>query len=102
VFLNYGAELYYSFVKRKADEDTKDEKERLRTVILDQAVPFLKRHDQVGSGTNLMMKLAGLTHGPDDESPQARPGSPGSRKEFPPAHLRRYSVTDWRTSFTPN
>jgi AcrR family transcriptional regulator len=41
----------------------KGEKERLRTVILDKAVQFLKRHGRVGSGTNQMMKYAGLTRG---------------------------------------
>jgi TetR/AcrR family transcriptional repressor of nem operon len=41
----------------------KGEKERLRTVILDKAVQFLKRHGRVGSGTNQMMKHAGLTRG---------------------------------------
>jgi AcrR family transcriptional regulator len=41
----------------------KGEKERLRTVILVKAVQFLKRHGRVGSGTNPMMKHAGLTRG---------------------------------------
>jgi hypothetical protein len=41
----------------------KGEKERLRTVILDKAVQFLKRHGRVGSGTNQMMLYAGLTRG---------------------------------------
>jgi TetR/AcrR family transcriptional repressor of nem operon len=41
----------------------KGEKERLRTVILAKAVQFLKRHGRVGSGTNQMMKHAGLTRG---------------------------------------
>src|SRR6266852_4291696 len=38
----------------------KGEKERLRTVILDRAAQFLKRHGRVGSGTNQMMKHAAL------------------------------------------
>lgn len=41
----------------------KGEKERLRMVILAKAAQFLKRHGRVGSGTNQMMKHAGLTRG---------------------------------------
>lgn len=41
----------------------KGEKERLRGVILDKAVQYLKRHGRAGSGTNPLMSYAGLTRG---------------------------------------
>jgi TetR/AcrR family transcriptional repressor of nem operon len=41
----------------------KGEKEKLTEVILDRAVEYLKLHGRVGSGTNGMMKYAGLTRG---------------------------------------
>jgi len=41
----------------------KGEKEKLRAVILDKAVEYLKRHGQAGSGTDPLMSYAGLTRG---------------------------------------
>lgn len=41
----------------------KGDKEKLTEVILDRAVEYLKLHGRVGSGTNGMMKYAGLTRG---------------------------------------
>jgi TetR/AcrR family transcriptional repressor of nem operon len=41
----------------------KGEKEKLRGVILDKAVEYLKRHGRAGSGTDPMMSYAGLTRG---------------------------------------
>src|SRR5579862_8840073 len=52
-----------SSLRERPMKTKKGEKERLRTVILDKAVQFLKRHGRVGSGTNQMMKYAGLTRG---------------------------------------
>lgn len=39
------------------------EKEKLRRVILEKAVQYLKRHGRAGSGTDPMMSYAGLTRG---------------------------------------
>ena len=41
----------------------KGEKERLRELILDWAVAYLKLHGRSGAGTGPMMKYAGLTRG---------------------------------------
>ena len=41
----------------------KGEKEKRRTVILDKAIAYLKRHGRVGSGTDQIMNYAGLTRG---------------------------------------
>lgn len=41
----------------------KGEKEKLRAVILERAVQYLKRHGRAGSGTDPMMSYAGLTRG---------------------------------------
>lgn len=41
----------------------KGEKEKLRALILDRAVAYLKVHGQSGAGTGPMMKYAGLTRG---------------------------------------
>lgn len=41
----------------------KGEKKKLRAVILEKAVQFLKRHGRAGSGTDAMMSYAGLTRG---------------------------------------
>src|SRR6185436_15141971 len=41
----------------------KGEKEKLRGVILDKAVEYLKRHGRAGSGTDPLMSYAGLTRG---------------------------------------
>ena len=41
----------------------KGEKEKLRGVILDRAVQYLKKHGRAGSGTDPMMSYAGLTRG---------------------------------------
>lgn len=41
----------------------KGEKEKLRRVILEKAVQYLKRHGRAGSGTDPMMNYAGLTRG---------------------------------------
>jgi len=41
----------------------KGEKEKLRAVILDKAVQYLKRHGRAGSGTDPMMSYSGLTRG---------------------------------------
>lgn len=41
----------------------KGEKEKLRRVILEKAVQYLKRHGRAGSGTDPMMSYAGLTRG---------------------------------------
>jgi AcrR family transcriptional regulator len=41
----------------------KGEKERLRLVILDKAVQYLKKHGHAGSGTDSLMSYAGLTRG---------------------------------------
>jgi TetR/AcrR family transcriptional repressor of nem operon len=41
----------------------KGEKEKLREVILDKAIAYLKKHGQSGAGTDPLMKYAGLTRG---------------------------------------
>lgn len=41
----------------------KGEKEKLRTVILERSLDYLKRHGRVGAGTHAMMRFAGLTRG---------------------------------------
>jgi AcrR family transcriptional regulator len=41
----------------------KGEKEKLRGVILDKALQYLKRHGRAGSGTDPLMSYAGLTRG---------------------------------------
>lgn len=41
----------------------KGEKEKLRGVILDKAIQYLKRNGRAGSGTDPMMSYAGLTRG---------------------------------------
>src|SRR6185295_9837667 len=41
----------------------KGEKEKLRGVILDKAIQYLKRHGRAGSGTDPLMSYAGLTRG---------------------------------------
>jgi len=41
----------------------KGEKEKLRALILDKAIQYLKRHGQAGSGTDPLMSYAGLTRG---------------------------------------
>ena len=41
----------------------KGEKEKLRAVILDKAIQYLKRHGRAGSGTDPLMSYAGLTRG---------------------------------------
>src|ERR1700680_1947947 len=41
----------------------KGEKEKLRELILDRAVAYLKVHGRSGAGTGPMMKHAGLTRG---------------------------------------
>jgi len=41
----------------------KGEKEKLRTVILEKAISYLKKHGRGGSGTDQIMNYAGLTRG---------------------------------------
>jgi TetR/AcrR family transcriptional repressor of nem operon len=41
----------------------KGEKAKLRAVILDKAIQYLKRHGRAGSGTDPLMSYAGLTRG---------------------------------------
>ncbi|BBN60644.1 TetR/AcrR family transcriptional regulator [Hydrogenovibrio marinus] len=41
----------------------KGEKEKLRSVILEKAIAYLKKHGQGGSGTEHIMKYMGLTRG---------------------------------------
>ena len=41
----------------------KGEKEKLRTVILDKAITYLKKHGRGGAGTDQIMSYAGLTRG---------------------------------------
>lgn len=69
---DYDADLHENLalgtigVGRRRDElikTKKGEKERLRAVILDKTVEYLKKHGRAGSGTHPMMRYAGLTRG---------------------------------------
>src|SRR5258706_14585769 len=54
---------FESHIVGESMKTRKGEKEKLRAVILERAVRYLKRHGRVGSGTDPMMSYAGLTRG---------------------------------------
>jgi TetR/AcrR family transcriptional repressor of nem operon len=106
----------------RAMKTKKGEKAKLRGVILDKAVQYLKRHGRVGSGTDPMMSYAGLTRGAlyshfqskDDLFSQAichdlarldeslarrfREHGPSALKQMIEDHLSEVSLTNVETS----